>query len=178
MRARLLATALLATVFAAPTVGQAASTMSSGTAPVSDATFVKKAAISDMYEIQASQLAQTKATSADEKTFASRMITDHTKTTNQLKTILASKSGMKPPASMDAKHKALIAKLKAASGANFDSLYAQQQVQAHQEAVMLFTAESQNGKDADLKSFATQTLPTLQQHLSMAQQLPKGGATP
>jgi putative membrane protein len=178
MRARILATALLATAFAVPAMGQTGSTMSSGTAPVGDTTFVKKAAISDMYEIQAAQLAQTKATTADEKTFASRMITDHTKTTEQLKSILSSKSGMKPPAAMDAKHKALITKLKAASGASFDSLYAQQQVQAHQEAVMLFTAESQNGKDADLKTFATQTLPTLQQHLSMAQQLSKGGATP
>ncbi|MBV8801186.1 MAG: DUF4142 domain-containing protein [Alphaproteobacteria bacterium] len=175
MRSPLLAAALLASAVAAPALAQ---TMASGTAAVSDATFVKKAAISDMFEIQASQLAQTKATSADVKNFASKMVTDHTKTSDQLKSIVSAKSGMKPPTTMDAQHKALLGKLKAASGANFDTLYTQQQVQAHQQAVMLFTSESQTGKDTDLKNFASQSLPTLQQHLSMAQGLQKGGGTP
>jgi putative membrane protein len=152
--------------------------MSSGTAPVTDSSFVRQAAVSDIYEIQASQLAQTKATSADVKSFASRMIADHTKTSDQLKSIVSSKSGLTVPKMLDARHKTLLSRLRSASGASFDSLYAQQQLQAHQQAVMLFTAESQNGKDADLKRFATDTLPTLQQHLSMAQQLPKGGARP
>jgi putative membrane protein len=180
MRTSILAI-LMASALAVPALAQgmsSSSTMASGTAPVSDSTFVKKAAISDMYEIQAGQLAQTKATSADVKTFAAKMVTDHTKTSDQLKSIIASKSGMKPPAAMDAMHKALFTKLKSASGANFDSAYAQQQIQAHQQAVMLFTSESQNGTDPDLKKFATDTLPALQQHLSMAQQLPKGGAKP
>lgn len=175
MRTTILA-ALVASALALPALGQTSSTMSSGTAAVGDATFVKKAAISDMYEIQASKLAQTKATSADVKTFAGKMITDHTKTSDQLKSIVSSKSVMTLPTALDAKHKALLTKLKGASGASFDSTYAQQQIQAHQQAVMLFTSESQNGKDADLKKFATDTLPALQQHLSMAQQLPKGGA--
>ena len=52
------------------------------------------------------------------------------------------------------------------------------QVQGHSDAVMLFTDYAQSGKDADLKKFATETLPTIQQHLSMAQTLQKGGATP
>lgn len=175
MRTTILAAAM-ASAIAMPALAQTGSTMSSGTAAVGDATFVKKAAISDMYEIQASQLAQTKATSADVKTFAGKMVTDHTKTSDQLKSIVSSKSGMTLPTSIDAKHKAMLTKLKGASGSTFDSSYAQQQIQAHQQAVMLFTSESQNGKDADLKKFATDTLPALQQHLSMAQQLPKGGA--
>lgn len=151
---------------------------SAQTAPSGDANFVKAAAISDMYEIQAGQLAQTKATTADIKSFASRMVTDHTKTTDQMKSILAKKPAMKPPAALDTRHKALLSKLRASSGANFDKLYAEQQVNAHQQAVLLFTNESQDGKDPDLKNFASQTLPTLQQHLSMAQQLSKGGAAP
>jgi len=167
---------LMTGALALPALAQTGSTMSSGMAAVGDATFVKKAAISDIYEIQASQLAQTKAASADVKTFAGKMITDHTKTSDQLKSIVSAKSGMKLPATLDAQHKALLAKLKGSSGANFDSTYAHQQLDAHQQAVMLFTSESQNGKDADLKKFATETLPTLQQHLSMAQQLPKAGA--
>jgi putative membrane protein len=175
MRTTLIA-CLMASALALPALAQTGSTMSSGTAAVGDATFVKKAAISDMYEIQASQLAQTKAASADVKNFAGKMITDHTKTSDQLKSIVSSKSGLTLPKALDAQHKALLAKLKAASAATFDSTYAHQQLDAHQQAVMLFTSESQNGKDADLKKFATDTLPALQQHLSMAQQLPKGGA--
>ena len=178
MRSTLLLAGLLAAALSTPAVAQTGSTMSSGTAPVGDATFVKKAAISDMYEIQASQLAQTKATSADVKSFASRMIADHTKTSTQLKAILASKSGVTAPKTIDAQHRALLSRLRAAGGAAFDRLYAQQQLEAHQQAVMLFTSESQSGKDSDLKKFAGQTLPTLQQHLSMAQQLQKGGAAP
>ena len=153
-------------------------TMASATAPISDATFVRKAALSDMYEVETGKLAQQKAVSADVKSFASKMVEAHTQTANQLKSLLSSKAGLKPPAAMDSGHKALIAKLRAANGAAFDKLYAQQQAQGHNDAVMLFTDYAQNGKDADLKKFATETLPTIQQHLSMAQTLQKGGATP
>jgi putative membrane protein len=176
MRTSLFAAALLAGALAGPATARTVAT--SGMFAASDATFVKKAAISDMYEIQASKLAQAKAVSADVKSFASRMIADHTKSSDQLKSILSGKSGLKAPTIMDAKHKALLSKLKAASGASFDNLYAQQQLEAHQQGVTLFTGESQNGKDPDLKNFARQTLPTLQEHLSMAQTLQKGGAKP
>lgn len=178
MRTSFFAAALLASALAGSSAQAAASSAMSGASAASDATFVKKAAISDMYEIQASQMAQTRAVSADVKTFASRMIADHTKTSDQLKSILSSKRNLKAPTALDAKHKALLSKLTSATGANFDSAYAQQQLQAHQQAVTLFTGESQNGKDPDLKNFASQTLPTLQQHLSMAQILQKGGAKP
>ena len=177
MRTSFFVAALLASALAGPVTAQAAaSSAMSGASAASDATFVKKAVTSDMYEIQASQLAQTKATSADVKSFASRMITDHTKTSDRLKAILASKSGLKPPTALDATHRGLLNRLRSASGSSFDHLYVQQQVGAHQQAVMLFTSESQNGKDSDLKNFASETLPTLQQHLTMAQQLQKGGA--
>jgi putative membrane protein len=178
MRSTLLLAGLLAATLSTSALAQTGSTMASGTAAVGDATFVKKAAISDMYEIQASQLAQTKATSTDVKSFAGRMIADHTRTSTQLKAILTSKSGLTAPKAIDADHRALLSHLRGASGAAFDRLYAQQQLEAHQQAVMLFTSESQSGKDPDLKNFAAQTLPTLQQHLSMAQQLQKGGAAP
>jgi putative membrane protein len=178
MRSPLLLAGLLAAILTTLVLAQTGSTMASGTAPVGDAPFVKKVAISDMYEIQASQLAETKGTSADVKSFAGRMIADHTKTSTQLKAILASKSGLTAPKAIDAEHRALLSHLRAANGTAYDRLYAQQQLQAHQQAVMLFTSESQNGKESDLKNFAGQTLPALQQHLSMAQQLQKGGAAP
>lgn len=170
MRASYFAAAALAVTFSLPALSQSAA--------VRDAAFVKSAAMSDMYEIQASQLAQTRATSADVKTFASQMITDHTKTSDQMKAMVSGKSGMQIPTSLDQQHATMLRNLRSASGANFDHLYVQQQVQAHNQAVTLFTNEAQDGRDADLKGFAGQTLPTLQQHLASAQQLSKGGAAP
>lgn len=178
MRAGIFGMALSAVLTAAQALAQTGGSTTSAAAPGSDASFVRQAAISDMYEIQASQLAQTKAAIAEVKTFASKMVIDHTKTSDQLKSIVKMKSGLSIPSSMDTRHKMLLSRLRSASGANFDTLYAHQQLQAHQQAVLLFTGESQNAKDADLKKFASDALPTLQQHLSMAQQLPKGGARP
>ena len=88
MRLCLLAVPVMASALVVPAFGNAAS---AAMAPGGDAGFVRTAAISDMYEIQASQLAQTKATSADVKSFASRMVTDHTKTSDQMKSLLAKK---------------------------------------------------------------------------------------
>lgn len=152
--------------------------MRSGTAPVSDAIFAQKAAVSDMFEISAGKVAQLRAVSADVKSFASKMVDAHTKTANQLKSILSSKPGIRVPAIMDAPHRIMINDLRRASGSDFDRLYAQQQIRTHNAAVMLFTGYSQNGKDSDLRKFATGTLPVIQQHLAMAQTLEKGGGTP
>jgi putative membrane protein len=176
MRSSLCVAALLMGLSSVSALGQTASTMSSGTAPVGDGVFVKKATVSDTYEIAAGRIAETKATSADVKTFANRMITDHTKSSDQLKSILSKKGHTPAPPPIDPAHKAMLNKLRNAGAQDFDSLYAQQQIQAHQEAVMLYTSEQQSGTDPDIKNFAVQTLPVIQQHLSMAQQLPKGGA--
>lgn len=176
MRSSLCVAALLTGLLSTSAIGQTASTMSSGTVPIGDGVFVKKATISDMYEIAAGHMAETKATSADVKTFANRMITDHTKSSDELKSILSKKGHTPAPPPFDPAHKAMLNKLRNASAQDFDALYVQEQIQAHQEAVMLFTSEQQSGTDSDIKNFAAKTLPVIQQHLSMAQQLPKGGA--
>ena len=175
MRTSMLAAFVMAAAFSFPCL--AADTHASGMAAVSDATFVKKAAISDMYEIAAAKLAKTKSGNADVKSFADQMETAHTQTTDQLKSIVGSKPDLKLPTDMDAQHKAMMSRLRQASGADFDKAYIAQQVNAHNAAVMLFTSESQNGQDADLKKFAGDTLPTLQQHLTMAENLQKGRQT-
>ena len=72
---------------------------------------------------------------------------------------------------LDAEHQQMIQRLQGLRGAEFDRMYIQQQVQAHQKAVDLFTAYSQNGDQAELKQWAARTLPALQQHLQRAQQL-------
>ena len=82
---------------------------------------------------------------------------------------LASQKSVTLPTELDAKHKAMHDKLSKLSGAGFDKAYMSHMVTAHKEAVALFEREAKNGTDAEAKSFAEKTLPTLREHLKMAQ---------
>jgi putative membrane protein len=143
------------------------------------ADFVKEVAISDMFEIESSKLAQDKG-NAPEKTFASRMVTDHTKTSTELKGLVSSgKVKAELPATLDSSHQSKLDKLKSESGKDFSSDFDSIQVSAHKDAVSLFERYAKGGDNADLKNWAGKTLPTLKHHLEMAQNLKKksGGST-
>ncbi len=135
------------------------------------ADFVKEAAISDLFEIQSSQLAQQKGNDQT-KTFAGQMVADHQKTTDELKGMVDSgKVKTALPTQMDKAHQKMLDKLKSLNGADFDKQYDSDQVSAHKQAVSLFDRYGKGGKDAALKDWAAKTLPTLQHHLEMAQGL-------
>jgi putative membrane protein len=143
------------------------------------ADFVKEAAISDMFEIASSKLAQDKG-NAPEKPFASQMITDHTKTSTELKGLVTSgKVKAELPTALDSSHQSKLDKLKGESGKDFSSDYDSEQVSAHKDAVSLFERYAKGGDNADLKDWAGKTLPTLKHHLEMAENLKKksGGST-
>jgi putative membrane protein len=134
--------------------------------------FVNKVAISDMFEIQSSQLALSKQADVDTKPFAEKMVTDHQKTSSELKSLIDSgKVKATLPTALDAQHQKMLDELKVKSGKDFDQSYDQIQVKAHQDAVALFEAYARGGDNPDLKSWAAQTLPHLKEHLSMAQKL-------
>jgi putative membrane protein len=127
--------------------------------------------MSDLMEIQSSEFVEPNA-DADTKPFATRMIKDHTKTSDQLKSMVqGGKVKAELPTKLDAEHQKKLDDLKKLSGKALDEAYDQMQVQAHQEAVDLFTQYSQNGDNPDLKKWAGETLPALKKHLNMAQQL-------
>jgi len=135
--------------------------------------FVTKAAISDMAEIESSKLALAK-TEGKTKTFAEKMVKDHTETSTELKGLVTGgKVKANLPGTMDAAHQAKIDKLKGLSGASFTKEYEDMQVAAHKDAVSLFERYSKSGENADLKAFAAKTLPHLQMHLKMAEDLGK-----
>jgi putative membrane protein len=143
-----------------------------GVAP-DTADFVKEVAISDMFEIQSSKLAEQKG-NAQEKTFAQQMVTDHTKTSTELKELVNSgKVRAELPSGLDSSHQSKLDKLQNASGDNFSSDYNSYQVSAHKDAVSLFERYAKGGDNADLKDWAGKTLPALQHHLDMAQELGK-----
>lgn len=147
-------------------VGAAAGPMAAMTTD----SFVGAAAVSDMFEVEAGKLASTKATSADVKAFAKMMVDMHTKTTAELKP-LAAAAGITPPAEMDERRKGFLDNLKAASAADFDKVYLDQQVAAHDEALSLMKGYADGGDNADIKAFAAKAVPVVDGHLTQARAL-------
>lgn len=137
--------------------------------------FVTLAAQSDMLEIQSSKLALQKSDSEKTKTFAQKMIDDHTKTSTELKDLVSSGKVKvsPPPASLDKTHEAKLDKLTKLQGKDFTKQYDDMQVSAHKDAVSLFERYGKDGDNPELKAFASKTLPKLQEHLKMAQDLEK-----
>ena len=134
--------------------------------------FVKQAAISDLFEIESSKLAVQKA-EGPVKDFASQMVTDHTKTSTELKSAVANDPKTTIPAAMDEAHQERITKLSGLNGAEFTEEYVDMQVDAHQNAVSLFERYAKGGDSESLKSWAGKTLPSLQHHLEMVKALDK-----
>jgi putative membrane protein len=133
---------------------------------------MNKVAISDMFEIQSSQLALSKQPDNDTKPFAQRMVTDHQKTSKELKSLVdGGKVKATLPSALDAEHQKMLDDLKAKNGKDFDQSYDQIQVKAHQDAVALFKAYAAGGDDPELKRWAAKTLPNLERHLTMAEKL-------
>ena len=134
--------------------------------------FVNKVAISDMFEIQSSQLALSKQADEDTKPFAQKMVQDHQKTSSELKAVVeGSMVKLTLPATTDSEHQKMLNDLQAKDGKDFDRTYDQIQLKAHQDAVALFESYSKNGDNPELKSWAVATLPHLKEHLSMAQKV-------
>lgn len=134
--------------------------------------FVNKVAISDMFEIQSSQVALSKQADEDTKPFAEKMVQDHQRTSSELKALVEiSIVKLTLPASMDSEHQKMLNELTQKNGKDFDQSYDQIQVKAHRDAVALFEAYSKSGDNPELKSWAAKTLPSLKEHLSMAEKL-------
>ncbi len=137
--------------------------------------FIQKAALSDMFEIEASKLALAKSKSTDIKAFAQMMIDAHTATSDAVKPIAA---GLKvnPPMALDASLQGKLDDLTKADAKSFDKTYLDQQTAAHNDALGLMKGYADNGQNPDLKAFAAATAPKVQEHLDHAKMLDKGGA--
>ena len=139
------------------------------------ATFVAKAAATDMYEIEAAKLAAKRSTNAEVKKFAAMMEKAHTKTTEDLKAaIAASGTAITPPTALPADLQDKLDDLNKASNEDFDKTYADDQVDVHQTALNLMQHYAQDGDTAAIKAFAAATAPAVQEHLNHAEGLKKG----
>jgi len=131
--------------------------------------FVDKAAIGGMFEVDSSKIAESKAQDQGIKDFAQKMIDDHGAANAKLETI-AGEQKLKVPTELDAKHKADLDALQNAKDA-VDKPYVQMQRDAHSEAVTLFESYAKDGDNAQLKTFASETLPTLKMHQEMVEKI-------
>ena len=128
--------------------------------------FVQDAALSDMYEVQAGQIAIMRSQSPDIKQFAQQMVDAHTQHLNQLKQLIAKDApGYKPPMQLDQTHQALLDDLQAASDQVFDPRYIAQQIDQHNQAMILMRGYIKAGDNPDFKVLAQQTAPIITMHL-------------
>jgi putative membrane protein len=133
-----------------------------------DQNFVMKAAEGGMAEVELGKLAAEKASSSDVKNFGQKMADDHGKANDELKQ-LAEKKNITLPTAISAKDKATYNRLSKLSGAAFDRAYMQDMLKDHQTDISEFQYEARSGADSEFRGFASKTLPTLQEHLKMAQ---------
>jgi putative membrane protein len=131
-----------------------------------DKTFAKEAAIGGMAEIELSKVAQ-KSENAEIKSFADRMVRDHTAAADQL-TAIAASLAVDMPKALDSEHERMREKLQTLHGKAFDEQYMRDMVADHNQAVKLFQQEARSGRNGELKQFAQKTLPTIEQHQKMA----------
>ena len=136
------------------------------------ADFIKEAALSDMLEIDAAKIAKQKG-DPQEKAFAGEMITDHTKTSTELKELVSGEMKSALPTFLDDSSQKKLDKIRDTKPEDFASEYDPMQVSAHKDAVSLFERYAKGGEDPKLKDWAGKTLPTLQHHLEMAQDMNK-----
>jgi putative membrane protein len=150
----------------------AAGTTKSGALAKSDRDFLTKAAEDNMAEVELGKLAQQKAANPQVKAFGERMVQDHTKANDELKQV-ASAKGVSLPSALDKKHQRHMSELQKKGQNRFDHEYIEQMVDEHKKDVKEFRKQSKSAKDADVKAFATKTLPTLEEHLRLAQDTKK-----
>ena len=166
--ATLAATCLAATPMAGLAQTQAASTTLANDLPPQDKQFVQAASSAGSTKIDAAKLATTRLKDEDVRKFAHHMIVDNTKLAMQLKT--AAPHGVTVP--KDNSDPSVLESLKALSGKQFDDAYIQKVgVAGHKEAVEVFHKEAQDGQSEGLKRAAQKALPTIEEHLKMAQKL-------
>ena len=144
-----------------------------------DSKAIMDMAMVNMAEVEMGKMAQSKSQNAEVKTFAQQMIDDHTKGLAEVQTVAQAK-GITLPTELDAKHKAMAAKLAKLEGEKFDREYMKMGgTGGHKEALAMLNKNEKNAKDADVKGLATKMKPTVEQHLKAAQQMPaaKPGTT-
>jgi putative membrane protein len=133
---------------------------------------IKKAAQGGLFEVEAGNIAASKASRTEVKDLAKNIVTEHKKANEDLMTIAKTK-GIEAPIETSQEHKAQLEKLRNAGGNEFDKVYLDMMVKDHQKDVDTFRKWSEKIDDPELKAWIVKTLPVLEKHLQLARELNK-----
>jgi putative membrane protein len=134
-----------------------------------DSKFIKDAAADNFFEIRLGTIAQSKGANSSVKQFGQQMVNDHTTMLNAWKD-LVTKTGYPFQPGLNNDQQQQVKSLNGMSGAQFDQAYMTAMVQGHQKTLQNFQSESQSAKSAEVKNLIATQLPTIQQHLNLAEQ--------
>jgi putative membrane protein len=152
---------IIAATAAALSVGvataQRSSESKSSTLSENDKAFMKKAAKGGMMEVVMGKLAEQNAQNEDVKSFGKRMVTDHSKANDELKSIAQQKNVELPSKEPTEKWTS-------------DKAYMNMMMRDHQKDLGEFKQEASNGSDPDVKKFAEDTAKVIQEHLDLAKE--------
>jgi putative membrane protein len=137
-----------------------------------DDNFLIKAAAADNAEIQTSKLADSRASTQQIKDFAAQVVKDHEKSADRLAKVIKNRK-VAIVSGLEKENRDQIDRLSKVRGDQFDREYLHWMVMTHTNAISMFENEAKNGKDAEIRSFADETLPTLREHLKRAEELAK-----
>ncbi len=143
-------------------------------APMSDQKFLDTAAQTDMVEAHLGNLAQDAASSQAVKDYGRMLVSDHTQDFQKLQT-LAQQTGLTMPTAIDTEHnKSLIAPLHKLKGKAFDHTYIQDMIAGHTAAIALYKKEAHDATNPAVRTYAQDTIATLEKHLDAAKAIQKG----
>jgi putative membrane protein len=143
----------------------------------SDKKFVRAALAGENAEVDMGKLAVQKGSSDDVKDFGRKMVDDHMKLGEEMRTV-ADKEGIRAPAGMNAKERAMVSKLQSLSGENFDKAYIAAMVKDHRGNLAAFKREASAGNDTAIKEEASQSTKVIEQHLQLAQEMARNHKVP
>ena len=146
--------------------------LSTTEAVMKDEAFVRAGARGGLSEIKLGKLAMDQGSNETVKAFATRMVAEHTKAGDELKEA-AKEENIGLPTDLTAKDQATYDRLSKLNGAEFDQAYAQDMVKDHQQDLRDFQREANHGNDDVIRGFASETVPTIQQHLDQAKEMLK-----
>jgi len=141
-----------------------------GTLDSAEKKFLNDAALGGLLEVKLGQMATKQASNEEVKRFGQRMIDDHSKVNGEIQK-LAQQKGVTIPQALDKKQQEKVDKMAKLGGGDFDKEYMKQMVDDHEDDVKVFEKAAKDAKDADVRSFAATTLPTLQEHLRLAKDI-------
>ena len=166
-----LSAVLLLLTGSASTAQTPVTSTSGGVLGPADTYFVTQTSLGTPFQVDSGRLAESKGTTRAIRSYAMLMVSSHITVNNALLGILKNKTPAPPPTLLKAAYATMVSTLQHESGRTLDADYVRGQVNYQNGNVALYEYEIANGTDPDLKAFAQETLPKIQDHLARALRL-------